>query len=66
MITISNDRKDDAKWKEFCKKYKTIYGEDAVISIRFKRDHKKQKRIQCAISYTNFKDKVLKDNIVQI
>lgn len=58
---ITNDIKDDSVWKSFCKKYKLSWRRDNKISIRFKRDHKHQKRIQCAISWSNFNDWLLKD-----
>lgn len=44
---ISNDRKDDARWKEECRNLKSQAG--GIIHPRFKRDHKSQKRIQAAI-----------------
>jgi hypothetical protein len=58
---ISNDYSDDDKWKEYRKKWKAMYGE-SIISLRFKRDHKKQKRIQCGITKKNFLNIVLKEN----
>jgi hypothetical protein len=45
---ISNDKSDDAKFKVFRNKYKNS---NNIIQVRFKRDHKKQKRIQAAIPY---------------
>jgi hypothetical protein len=51
FMNISNDKKDDERFKVFKNTYKK---DDGIISVRFKRDHKKQKRIQAAISYTNF------------
>lgn len=49
--TISNDYSDDDKWKKEVKRLKGLWNTtDRVIQPRFKRDHKKQKRIQCAIS----------------
>ena len=47
------------KWTDFRKKWTNIYGK-SIISLRFKRDHKKQKRIQCGISRNNFINIVLK------
>lgn len=44
---ISNDRKDDARWKEKSKELKSQAC--GIIQPRFKRDHKSQKRIQAAI-----------------
>jgi len=61
MSEISNDRSDDNKWKQFRLKWKEKYG-DSIISLRFKRDHKKQKRIQCGITKTNFLNVILKEN----
>lgn len=58
---ISNHQEHDYRWKQFCTKYKLLWNKDNKISIRFKRDHKKQKRIQCAISWFNFDDWLLKD-----
>jgi hypothetical protein len=61
MKTISNDYSDDEKWGNFRLKYNKRYGK-SIISLRFKRDHKKQKRIQCGISNKNFHDLILKEN----
>lgn len=58
---ISNDKDDDEEWKQFCTKYKSFWKADNKISIRFKRDHKKQKRIQCAVSWYNIGDWLLND-----
>lgn len=63
MKLISNDRKDDQIWREFREKYSNLYG-DSIISLRFKRDHKKQKRIQCGITKNNFIKFVIKDNLL--
>ena len=67
LLNTSNDKEDDFKWVDGCKKYDTLWkdswkdyttkfsdkwGEvykERLILPRFKRDHKKQKRIQCAI-----------------
>ena len=51
---VSNDYSYDNQWEEECKFYKNTWGVDRVIQPRFKRDHKKQRRIQCGISYKNF------------
>lgn len=55
MNLITNLKEDDSRWKEFRLKYTKDYklGKNA-IDIRFKRDHKKQKRVQCAISWKNY------------
>lgn len=63
MSLITNDYSDDSKWKDFRNKYSKLYGE-STISLRFKRDHKSQKRIQCGITKKNFLQKVLKENLV--
>lgn len=51
---ITNDYSDDAKWRNEMKDFKkrTI----ANVVPRFKRDHKKQKRIQAAVPKKNLKD----------
>jgi hypothetical protein len=55
MKLITNLREDDCKWEEYCKFHKQKYSKfDNKIDIRFKRDHKTQKRIQCAIAWKNF------------
>lgn len=58
---ISNHVEHDEKWRQFCMKYKSLWRKDNKISIRFKRDHKKQKRIQCAVSWLNFDEWLLRD-----
>lgn len=58
---ISNHRNDDPTWKTFCLKYKALWKQDNKISVRFKRDHKKQKRIQCAVSWCNLDEWLLRD-----
>jgi hypothetical protein len=67
MGKISNNRNDDPRWNQFMThwhdKYTTCYQPDPKVSaicptriakLRFKRDHKDQKRIQCAINFKNF------------
>lgn len=49
----SNERSYDTIWKEQIKALKEAYG-NSLIRLRPKRDHKKQKRMQCAISYKDF------------
>ena len=52
---ITNERRDDEKWKKECKRIKQLWNNvDRKIQLRFKRDHKKQKRIQCAINKRDF------------
>lgn len=48
-----NDGSYDEIWKEKIKKLKSKYG-DNIIRLRPKRDHSKQIRMQCAISYNDF------------
>jgi len=62
MKDISNDIIDDGRWYNFRQKFSGLYGVNNVISLRFKRDHKKQKRIQCGITKKNFLNKVVKEN----
>lgn len=67
MKTISNSYSDDSKWKDFRKKWSDLYKKDnknPMIALRFKRDHKKQKRIQCGISSKNFKKLLLENTVI--
>jgi hypothetical protein len=56
LNNITNDRADDAKWTAqkdvLSAEYKVSCPN--LVSLRFKRDHKKQKRIQCAINKVPF------------
>lgn len=56
LKTVTNDKSDDEKWKEgrlsLSKRWKETTPN--LIRPRFKRDHKTQKRIQCAINYKDF------------
>ena len=47
---------DDEKWTEGRKILSAKWEEQTsnLIRPRFKRDHKTQKRMQCAINYTDF------------
>ena len=53
---VTNDKNDDEKWKlgrlSLSKKWKERT--PGLVRPRFKRDHKTQKRIQCAINYKDF------------
>lgn len=50
---ITNEYSDDIKWKNMCKEYNKLLL-DSFLKPRPKRDHKKQKRLQCAISQKEF------------
>ena len=63
MDGISNSYDDDAKWHTFMNKFKKSYG-DAIVKLRFKRDHVDQKRVQCAINFTDFKNILIKENVL--
>jgi hypothetical protein len=54
MKSISNCYSDDIKWKKLMKYYKPLISSNILIP-RFKRDHKCQKRIQCAIPNKTYK-----------
>ncbi len=60
---VSNDRSYDAQWKKEMSYYKEYWGENRLITPTFKRDHKKQRRIQCQISYINFMEEFVKNKI---
>lgn len=56
MNLITNLKIDDDVWSEYRKKYSKLWNtSNQLISIRFKRDHKTQKRIQCAINQRSFR-----------
>jgi hypothetical protein len=50
---VSNERSLDAQWKKEKSQWKEAYGKRLVV-LRFKRDHKSQRRIQCAINNKDF------------
>jgi hypothetical protein len=50
---ISNMKIDDFRFREMNFKYRKLFGK-RIVSLRLKRDHKHQKRIQCSILYNNF------------
>ena len=56
LKTVTNDKADDEKWTKgrlsLSKRWKEVTPN--LIRPRFKRDHKAQKRIQCAINYKDF------------
>lgn len=54
LADASNQRSYDEEWREKVKALKESYGSDSIIRLRPKRDHKIQKRMQCAISYKDF------------
>lgn len=62
---VSNDYCYDNQWKEEVKKWKEEYGKDRKISLRFKRDYKTQRRIQCAINNSVFYSFFLKEFSVE-
>lgn len=54
---ISNSYDDDKKWKIISKKYRQEWKLlENGININFKRDHKKQKRVQCSIKRSYFQE----------
>jgi len=50
---VSNSHNYDAQWKKERTEWKKRFG-NRKINIRFKRDHKQQRRIQCAINQKVF------------
>jgi len=65
MKEISNDHSDDKKWSDFLKRKNLLYVK-STISLNPKRDSGVQKRIQCSITYNNFINIILKENLVII
>ena len=60
LASITNERSDDAKWSAAIKELRTKWGKSTgnIIRPRPKRDHKTQKRVQCAINNKDFYSKV--------
>jgi len=56
LDTITNDKSDDERWKSKISEYRSEWKKNTpnLIRPRFKRDHKTQKRIQCAINNKDF------------
>lgn len=55
MRLITNLHEDDHIWKQFCQKHRTQWLEfKNNMDLRFRRDHKKQKRIQCGVSWKKY------------
>lgn len=58
MNLVSNDYSYDVIWKSEVKEWKKKWGKDRLVQLRFKRDHKTQRRIQSGVSHKNI-DKFL-------
>lgn len=58
---LIGDRTSESEisWQNYTQKYKSLC-DGSIIKLRFKRDSKGQLRIQCAMSYNNFINTVLK------
>lgn len=54
MRSISNCPLDDKIWEEYRRKYRELWPGSNHINIRFLRDKKTQKRIQCGITWNNY------------
>jgi hypothetical protein len=53
---VSNDYEYDKTWKKEVAEWKKNWGKGRVIQPRFKRDHKKQRRIQSAVPNKKIND----------
>ena len=64
---LKGDRNDisEEAWLQFRINYKKL-SENSMIKLRFKRDSKGQLRIQSAISFSDFKNKVLQNPHIKI
>jgi len=58
LVDISNEYSDDARWKQMMSEMKTRWG-TRPVHLAPKRDHKKQKRIQCTIPNAKFYNEIL-------
>lgn len=58
LNSVTNDYADDQIWKTGCKMRQKLWEEQVGKHITpfFKRDHKKQKRVQCGLNYKTFMD----------
>jgi len=63
---LKGERTEESElgWKNFLERYKKIT-ENSLIKLRFKRDSKGQLRIQCSISFKDFK-KILENKHIKI
>lgn len=59
LLKGERDPETEAIWSDWTQKYKSIC-DGVPIKLRFKRDTKGQLRIQCAMSYNNFENNLLK------
>ena len=54
---ITNDYSDDNKWKIRIKEANQLWDSTgSIIKVNFKRDHKRQKRVQCSIRKECFQE----------
>mgnify|MGYP003137363895 FL=1 len=60
LDNITNDHSDDARWGEMRNMMHKLWGDHRPIKLAPKRDHKKQKRIQCTIRNNTFKDQIVR------
>lgn len=58
--SFTNSPKDDLRFKTFLKTNRALWAKKP-IRLRFKRDHKRQKRLQCAIPYREFENYFLRN-----
>lgn len=61
---VSNSHDYDEQWKKERLYYKNAFGK-RPITLRFKRDHKEQRRIQCGMTNRVFYDYFVKRYIVE-
>ena len=55
LTLVTNEHEDDEKWKQLKNEDKKKWeAKQSLIRPRYKRDHKNQKRMQCAINYSDF------------
>jgi len=60
---VSNSYEYDKQWKKEVNEWKKLFGSRKIM-LRFKRDHKSQRRIQCAINNEIFYSHFLKEYLV--
>lgn len=64
---VTNSYEDDDKWKKRREDATKLWEEKgSIIKVNFKRDHKKQKRVQCSIKNKEFYDILVRYYTVEL
>ena len=68
LTNITNDRSDDEKWRKMMAEQKMNWQKETnnLVRPRFKRDHRTQKRVQCAINNKDFFNYFVKNYKIEV